>query len=426
MRFGTDGVRGPAGRAPIDVEGARRIGRAAATQGPVVWVARDTRPSGVGLAEAVLEGAAEAGAGAWDAGVLPSAGLAAAVAKMPGSVGVMVTASHNPVGDNGFKVLLAGGHKPDDAQTARLEAALAGSPRATDPGMRVDMVQGAWEAYEAAFLEAVGDVSALRGRQVVVDLAHGAAAVTGPTLLHALGLSWRLVGDGSGIINDGVGSENPEALVTAVRAQGAAAGIAVDGDADRCLLVTETGAVVPGDALTALLARHRGDSAVGVTVMSTAALPGWLPDVRIETTPVGDRHLAALIRSGSVSLGGEDSGHVLFADGLPGGDGLLTGLRALQAAFAQADTVSASVSDLVPFPRRLTKVRVADRPPLDEVQDIQTLVAEGEQALGAGGRVFLRYSGTEPVLRVLVEGPEPEMVARVSAQTTTRCAEVLG
>ncbi|MCB9666026.1 MAG: phosphoglucosamine mutase [Alphaproteobacteria bacterium] len=431
MRFGTDGIRGPAGSWPLDAAGAARVGHAAARYaraggGTTVLVGRDTRPSGPGLVDGVVRGIqAVPGVRAVDAGVVPTGGLAEAVAAQgEGAVGVMVTASHNPASDNGFKVLLEGGRKPEDDELATLEALLALEvPPAVHHGReRLDAV--------AAYVRRVGEVGLqgvdLRGRRIAVDLAHGAATAAWPALqavLAGVELVGRGLGDGR--INDGVGSEHPEGLAALVRAERCDAGLAVDGDGDRCLLVDERGEIVPGDALIGLLAAGLGVQRLAVSVMSSLALEAALPGVEVLRTPVGDRHLAEAIRTRGATLGGEESGHVLFADALVGGDGLVTGLRALGVAWRRASTLSAAVVPFAPWPRRLTKVRVAARLPLAEVGAVQAAEAVARARVGPG-RTFLRYSGTEPVLRVLVEGPDPQAVDAASTALTAACQEALG
>lgn len=425
MKFGTDGIRGRAGVAPIDAHGARAVGSAAARwawqvgRGRVL-VGRDTRPSGEELAIEVGQGVVRAGGAAWWAGVVPTAALQAALGAELADVGVMVTASHNPAEDNGFKVLGPGGRKPDDAETAHLEA-LLGEPGSGCGGSVGDAAAATWEAYGALWGRALGDTALLRGRRVVVDLAHGAAVGTRTWIERLVpGVEWAWLGAGDGVINDGCGSEHPQRLADAVRAGGFDAGLAVDGDADRCLLVDERGEVVPGDALLGVLAV--GQPRLVVTVMSSTALEAALPGVEIVRTGVGDRLVAEAMRACGAPLGGEESGHVLFADALPGGDGLLTGLRALRAAWGRADRLSAALAPFLPFPRRLTKVRAPRREIGEEVAPV---VAEAEARLGPG-RVFIRWSGTEPVLRVLVEGPEAGVVAEESERVTRACARVLG
>ncbi|MCB9681559.1 MAG: phosphoglucosamine mutase [Alphaproteobacteria bacterium] len=440
VAFGTDGIRGPSGVWPIDPDGAVRVGAAAAAwasdaaapdAGVEVWVARDTRPSGASLANAVLAGAAGQRARVVDAGVLPSGGLGAVLAARAtagvGATGVMVTASHNPAGDNGFKVLGPGGHKPDDARTAWLETRCAAPSTARGDGWHHG-ASSARETWWAAVAAAAGPWTSLAGTHLVVDLAHGAASAVASALdgLRAAGVRVDVTGAGEGTINDGVGSEHPRHLAAQVRRLGADAGIAVDGDADRCVLVDERGQVVPGDALTAVLVAGRGVRRLAVTVMSTWALEGQLPSVEVVRTPVGDRHLAALLRDGRVDLGAEESGHVLLGHpALPGGDGLATGLAALVCARTLGHPLSAVWAPFAPWPRRLTKVRVARRPPLDALPDVRAEVAAAEAGL-RGGRVLLRYSGTEPVLRVLVEGPSADDVASWSTTLTRTCQEALG
>jgi len=430
MKFGTDGIRGTALVAPIDADGARRVGRAAlrwaqANGDGHVWVARDTRPSGPLLAQAVLGAVADAGGIAHDLGVLSSPALSAVVAQEPG-VGVMITASHNPAEDNGFKMLRPDGGKPDDAMSATLEAWLAEPLAPADGGLIHNDHELGLASYERALGRAAGDLSALAGRTIALDLAHGAASVALP-LLRALTphTRWVVRGGGDGVINEGVGSQHPQGLAQLVLDENCDAGLAVDGDADRGLLVDEKGHVLPGDALLWLLAKGMGVRSLAITVMSNAAMEPSLPGVAVQRTPVGDRHVGAAMARDGVPLGGEESGHVLFGDGLPGGDGLLTGLRALQLAWQDHETLSAATRPFVPFPRKLTKVKVAAKPPLEGLHQVQALVQEEEERLG-DGRVFLRYSGTEPALRVLVEGRSAQQVAEVSERVTHAMTEWLG
>lgn len=426
IRFGTDGIRGRAGEVPCTPEIGVQVGRAAVRlarsfRGERVLIARDTRPSGPMLEAAVAAGVAGEGGDALLVGVMPTSGLACALEAGIGDVGVMLTASHNPADDNGFKVLGPGGRKLSDDENAAIETWLRATPLAVEPGEIQAGQDEAWEAYAAALLRAVPDREAFRGRRIAVDLANGAAVPVRDWLLAEIPAEWVFVGAGTGLPNDDVGSEHPAELQRTVRDEGCEAGFAVDGDGDRCRLVNEHGAVVDGDALAWLLAHGRGDRAVAVTVMSTTALEASLPGVRVVRTPVGDRHLAEAMRDREVTLGCEESGHVLFHDALPTGDGIVTGLRALALA-AAAGGVAEATSAFRPYPRRLAKVRVAARPPLETIESLQAARREGERALGDGGRVFLRYSGTEPVLRVLVEGSDGAVVERVAGEVV-RAAE---
>ncbi len=410
IRFGTDGIRGHAGQGAITAETAAAVGRSAARwaldagTGRVV-IGRDTRPSGPMLEDAVSAGVAAAGGEARIAGVLPTAAIAHALAEGLADTGVMITASHNPWPDNGFKVLLPGGRKPDDADAARLEEWIAEPSTLHATGSQLDISRTAAQAYRSALRSAAGDLSALGRRAIAVDLANGAASSMVNFLRDLVPGQTVILGADGGPTNEGVGSEHPEALCAAVVEHGCYAGIAVDGDADRCRLVDGRGEVVAGDALAWLLAYHGKVDALAVTVMSNQGLEASLPGVRLVRTPVGDRHLAAAMRADGLPLGAEESGHVLFADGLVAGDGLLTGLRALALA-ARHGPLHEVLVGYRPLPRQLAKVRVARRPPLHEVPALVAACAAGEARLGEHGRVFIRYSGTEPVLRVLVEGAE--------------------
>lgn len=421
--FGTDGIRGEAGAWPLVLPVAFAIGRAlAAREGGVgarVLVVRDTRPSGAGLVSALLAGVASAGATALDGGVAPTAALAAALGAGVAEAGVMVTASHNPAGDNGFKVFGSGGRKlAADAQRrfeAELDAVLSDPLGASGP---VGAVRSAAEPTREAWLgglrRAFGDLGPLEGRHLVLDLAHGAASPLAEALAATLPCRVSVVGGGDGPINDRVGSQHPERLGAVVRELGADAGLAVDGDADRCVLVDASGAALPGDTLAWLLARRGPISGLAVTVMSSTALEASLPGVRVVRTPVGDQHLAAAMLAEGLALGVEESGHALFDDALPAGDGFVTGIRALCAAFAQGPSLAAVCAGFTPFPRAQSKVRVgARRPAVEDLAGVQAVVAGLPATLGPHGRALVRYSGTEPYLRLLVEGPDAAAVREV-------------
>ncbi len=410
VEFGTDGIRGEAGAWPITPEVGRAVGRAAAllanaSGGRRVVIGRDPRPSGGALARAVAAGVAGVGGVALDAGMVPTAATGLAVHGGLADAGVMITASHNPQDDNGFKVLGPGGRKLDDAACAAVEAWLAEPADAQGSATPADVSAEVGDLWRRSVLRAVPDRGALHGRKVAIDLANGAGTAALPWLSDALGCALVLVGTG-GPVNGDCGSEHPGALAAAVRQQGCDGGFALDGDGDRCRVVDEQGRLVPGDAVTWLLARASGADGVAVTVMSNGALERLLPGVRVVRTPVGDRHLAKAMAAHGLPLGAEESGHVLFHDH-PAGDGLVAGLRALIAGWSGSPSLSQAFAGFVPLPRRLAKVKVGSRPPLAEVAPLQALRREAESRLGPHGRVFLRYSGTEPVLRILVEG-EPE------------------
>ncbi len=427
VRFGTDGIRGPAGVHPITPDVARRVGRAAArlAAGEPVVVGHDSRPSGEQLAAAVVAGVLEAGSEAVTAGLVPTAAVAMALHRGRGQAGVMVTASHNPAADNGFKVFGPGGHKLDGVSSARVEAWL-GEPAPVAAGAA--SVQTAAPEIGPGWLTglqaALPDLQPLRGRRIGIDLAAGGARIAADWLRRAVPAEVVLMGT-EGVVNAGIGSENIDALGDLVRSEGLDGGFAVDGDADRCRVVDEQGRAVPGDAVAWRLARSLGVTGLAVTVMSNGAIEAGLPGVLVVRTPVGDRHLRQAMDLHGLQLGAEESGHVLFAN-YPTGDGLLTGLETLAACWADAGTLSTAFAGFAPLPRQVDKVRVRDRPELATLQGVQDVRRAALEGLGPHGRIFLRYSGTEPVLRVLVEGADADAVAAAARAVCRSAAEALG
>lgn len=425
MRFGTDGIRGKAGVPPIDTAGAAAVGRAAAQTASAgrVLVARDRRPSGVELQDALVAGVVEAGGCACIAGVLPTAGASEAIARGLADVAIVLTASHNPADDNGFKLLMPGGKKPSDEDVRAFEQRLV-SGGVLPRGGSVEGVEGrAYEAYTAALASRV-DTSAFADQELVIDLANGASAVM-REWLASLGPGVSFIAAGDGVENDRCGAVYPQRLGVAVRERGARCGLAVDGDGDRCVLVDERGEPIHGDVLGWWLATCLGVEGLAATVMSTHALEAALGGSRVVRTPVGDRHLQAAMGTHGLSLGFEESGHVLFDDGLPTGCGLLTGLRALAPLLAEPRAISRQLAGFVPWPRALAKVIVSSRPPLEELEELQNAISRAEERLG-GGRTLLRYSGTEPVLRVLVEGPDERVVSDCCAELCEVAHRVVG
>jgi len=415
---------------PITAEGGVAMGRAAATlalelgEGRVL-VGRDTRPSGQALEAAVASGVVSTGGHCLLAGVLPTAGIGVGLDAGLADAGVMITASHNPAQDNGFKIIGSHGRKLDDEQIAKVEGWLADTVGDDAHFGRIHPAHGeAWETWLAAVDRIVAGRETLAGRRIAVDLAHGAAAPCARWLAENTEVDWVILGDGDGVVNDGVGSEHLEHLGRVVVEQGCVAGFAVDGDADRCRLVDGEGLPIPGDAVTWLLARSMRATEIAVTVMSNGALELALPHTRVVRTPVGDRYLREAMDRDQLCLGAEESGHVLFDDHASG-DGIVTGLRALIALLESGAAVSEVLAGFVPLPRRLTQVQVSTRPPLDQVAPIVAARAGALRDLGQGGRVFLRYSGTESIMRVLVEGRDRAMVESVSDRVTRVCGEAL-
>lgn len=441
VRFGTDGVRAVA-NSDLTPEIALAIGRAAvrAFGAPRVLIGRDTRRSGPLLEAALAAGVCAEGADAVLAGVVPTPAVAFA-AERDGVVGVVISASHNAFADNGIKLFAPGGVKLSDEQQLAVEAviaeALAAGGPATGgslPGAPTGAAVGSVladvtlsDAY-AASIEGVTEGRRLDGLRIVVDCANGAVSGIAPDVLADLGAEVLvLAADPDGVnINDGCGSTHPEALQRAVVAQSAHLGLAFDGDADRLLAVDEQGRLVDGDQILALCAtdlRDRGrltDDTVVVTVMSNLGFRQAMgrEGITVVQTAVGDRHVLAAMADGDLSLGGEQSGHLVFGDLGTTGDGLLSAVVFADLAcregvgrdgVALGDLVDAAMTKL---PQVLRNVRVTEPMP-DVAERLAADIAEVSDELGDDGRVLLRPSGTEPVVRVMAEAPTEAQAAAV-------------
>jgi phosphoglucosamine mutase len=436
--FGTDGVRGVAG---VDLTAglATAIARAAVEElaggesSPLVVLGRDTRPSGEWLQAAVVDGLTGAGADVVLLGIIPTPAVARAVADgVPGvagrpAFGVVISASHNPAVDNGIKLFGAGGMKLDEAVEAAIEACLdveVSAAASRRGAVRADL-SGDHEWYVDALLATLPHP--LTGLRVVVDCANGAAATVAESVYSRAGadvtvINTELSGER---INENCGATHLEALQAAVRASGADAGIAHDGDADRCLAVTAAGDVVDGDAILAVLALdlQRRDAlpgaAIAATVMSNLGLRKALlaHGIAVATTPVGDRHVADQMRQDGLSIGGEQSGHVVLLEHASTGDGLLTALHLLAAVAASGSSLATLAGVVQRLPQVLVNVAVADRDAALEA--MAAVIAEVERELGDDGRVLVRASGTEPLVRVMVEAPTQsqaiELAERIAA-----------
>jgi phosphoglucosamine mutase len=442
--FGTDGVRGRA-NADLTPELALSVARAAAgvladrdgTQRPVAVVGRDPRASGEMLEAAVVAGLASAGAQVLRAGVLPTPAIAHLTAHTGADLGVMISASHNPMPDNGIKLFSRGGHKLPDAVEAAIEQAVTAGetdgPRPTGAGIgRVSDLTDAGEVYVEHLLATVE--RPLSGLTLVVDCAHGAAAVCAPEVYRRAGATVHVIGgqpDGWNI-NDGIGSTHLGPLTEAVRAHGADLGIAHDGDADRCLAVTAEGDVVDGDAILAVCAlglhehgRLTGDTVVA-TVMSNLGFHHTMRDagIAVHTTAVGDRYVLEALRERGLSLGGEQSGHLVFLDHATTGDGLLTGLSLLSRMAETGSTLAELASVVRRLPQTLVNVPVRDRLAVVESDEVAAAVNTCEAELGDAGRVLLRPSGTEQLVRVMVEAPTQERADAIARRLADVVAAV--
>ncbi|MEU6699092.1 phosphoglucosamine mutase [Pseudonocardia sp. NPDC046786] len=431
--FGTDGVRGlangelltPEFAVGVCASAARTLSNGAGRR-PVAVVGRDPRASGEMLEAAVVAGLTSAGADAIRVGVLPTPGVAHLVAEAGADLGVMISASHNPMPDNGIKLFAAGGHKlPDDVED-EIERGL---------GTRADRPTGAdigrvWDAPDATTVYVDHLLSAapgsLAGLKVVVDCAHGAASVAAPEAYRQAGADViALNAEPTGLnINDGVGSTHLEPLQRAVVEHGADLGIAHDGDADRCLGVDAAGNIVDGDRIMAVLAlamRDAGELAhdtLVATVMSNLGLHLAMRDagITLDTTKVGDRYVLERLREGGYSLGGEQSGHVVLPGHATTGDGLLTALRLMSRIASTGSSLAELASVMTPLPQVLRNVVVGDRDAVAASDRVAEAVAKAEAELGDTGRVLLRPSGTELLVRVMVEAPTAEEAGAVAAR----------
>jgi phosphoglucosamine mutase len=442
--FGTDGVRGRA-NADLTPELALSVARAAAgvladrdgTQRPVAVVGRDPRASGEMLEAAVVAGLASAGAQVLRAGVLPTPAIAHLTAHTGADLGVMISASHNPMPDNGIKLFSRGGHKLPDAVEAAIEQAVtageADGPRPTGAEIgRVSDLTDAGAVYVEHLLSTLE--RPLSGLTLVVDCAHGAAAVCAPEVYRRAGATVHVIGgepDGWNI-NDGIGSTHLGPLTEAVRAHRADLGIAHDGDADRCLAVTAEGDVVDGDAILAVCAlglhehgRLTGDTVVA-TVMSNLGFHHTMRDagIAVHTTAVGDRYVLEALRAQGLSLGGEQSGHLVFLDHATTGDGLLTGLSLLSRMAETGSSLAELASVLQRLPQVLVNVPVRDRLAVVESDEVAAAVNHCEAELGDDGRVLLRPSGTEQLVRVMVEAPTQERADAIARRLADVVAAV--
>jgi phosphoglucosamine mutase len=439
--FGTDGVRGVANE-DLTAELALRLAEAAvvvltehrspAAGRPVVVVGRDTRPSGEFLEAAVVAGLASRGADVIRVGVVPTPAVAHIVAATGADLGVMLSASHNPMPDNGIKLFAAGGHKLPDQVEDAIEARLRTPPVARPTGAAVGRVRteaGLVDGYVSHLLATLPVL--LDGLRVVVDCAQGAASQLAPRVLREAGadvIALHADGDGERI-NDGSGATHLDSLRAAVVEHGADVGIAHDGDADRCLAVDADGQIVDGDqimAVCALAMAERGELAgrrVVVTVMSNLGFHHAMREAGVEVlaTPVGDRYVLAEMRRLGVALGGEQSGHVVFLEHATTGDGLLTALTLLGRVRETGQPLGELAKAMTRLPQVLVNVRGVDRGGVAASPGLAAAVAAAEAELGDDGRVLLRPSGTEPLVRVMVEAPTDAKAREVA----DRLAEVV-
>jgi phosphoglucosamine mutase len=435
--FGTDGVRGLA-NSELTPELALALSAAAAQvlaerglgHRPLAVVGRDPRASGEMLQAAVTAGLTSAGADVLQVGVLPTPAIAHLVGAYSADLGVMISASHNPMPDNGIKLFATGGHKLPDAVEDQIAARVNDTDVERPTGSRIGRVRDISEAaghYVDHLLRAAPQP--LQGIRVVVDCAHGAASVVAAQAYRRAGaevVALHAQPDGLNI-NDSCGSAHLDQLREVVLAQRAAIGIAHDGDADRCLAVDATGEVVDGDQIMAILAlamRERGElveNTLVVTVMSNLGLHLAMREhgMVVKTTPVGDRYVLEALMAGGFSLGGEQSGHVVLPKYATTGDGLLTALRLMARMVSTGRSLADLAGVLTRLPQVLVNIAVTDRTAVVATPAVTAAVARAEAELGETGRILLRPSGTEPLVRVMVEAPTESIAQTVAHRIAT-------
>ena len=433
--FGTDGVRGLANKditaelaLDLSVAAAHVLAEVGEFNGhrPVAVVGRDPRASGEFLAAATMAGLASAGVDVRDAGVLPTPAIAYLVGEQRADLGAMLSASHNPMADNGIKFFARGGHKLADGLEDAIEQRLGEQwqrPTGPDVGRITPLADGA-DRYVAHLLSVLPH--RLDGLRVVLDTAHGAASVVAPQAFAEAGAEVTVIGnEPDGInINDGFGSTHLDRLQAAVVEVGADFGLAFDGDADRCLAVDGAGTIVDGDQIMAILALRmkeqgvlRGDTLVA-TVMSNLGMIQALGSagIKVLQTSVGDRYVLESMKNGGYSLGGEQSGHVVMLDHGTTGDGTLTGLMLASRVAETGRTLTELAAVMRHFPQVLINVKDVDKSRLDACTVVADAVRSAEVELGQTGRVLLRKSGTEPVIRVMVEAEDVDQAHLIAGR----------
>jgi phosphoglucosamine mutase len=441
--FGTDGIRGIPGEYPLDDATLERVGLALGkhlreqTANPRVLIGRDTRESGPHIAECIARGLASIGTDPVSAGVLTTPGVAWLVNRDGFSAGVVISASHNPYHDNGVKLISSSGMKfPDAVETALEQVILSKNGHVS--ALKSSRLNGG-EALSHEYLEGLRAVAfpgaRFAGMKIVLDCANGAASKLAPELFRSLGatvISTNDSPDGRNI-NAGCGSLHPAQLQKLVVDKGAALGVAFDGDADRALFASASGKLVDGDGVLLVAGRYlkstgklKGDVIVGTT-MANLGLERALEQsgLRLARTAVGDRYVLEEMRRIGANLGGEQSGHILFLDDATTGDGMLTAVK-IASLVSIAGPLDRLVADLKIYPQKIMNVRVRSKPALESLPEVTRLLRQAEKTLGNSGRIVLRYSGTEPLARVMVEAERAEDVSRWTESLASALQSAIG
>ena len=446
--FGTDGIRGEAYAPPLDRLTLARVGealvKALPAEAPRILIGRDTRASGPDIETWLRSGIASGGGYATSAGVVPTPAVAFLTREEGFDSGVVISASHNPYQDNGIKIFSADGIKSSEALEDAIEKAVAsassgpdraGTTTPVDFSQRLQRLQRLESLYTDHVVSSLGNGITLSGLKIALDCANGAAYSVGPALLVSQGVDVVPLfdkPDGENI-NRGCGSTAMEPLAAAVPEHGCDLGAALDGDGDRVLLVDSKGRLIDGDAVLLVCARRlkregrlTGDGVVA-TVMSNIALEVALADdgITLIRTKVGDKFVAQEMAERNIILGGEQSGHIIFSDYASTGDGLLTLMQVLRVIALENRSLE-DLAHLEAFPQRLVNVRVRSRPDIGDVPEIQRAVEAAEKQLDGRGRVLVRYSGTEPLLRIMMEGPDEEEIASLSEDVRAIVQQSIG
>ena len=439
--FGTDGIRGTAGTFPLDAETVRRVGaaliKALPHQDAKLLIGRDTRESGVWIERELAHGARLAGATVQSIGVGPTPAVAFLTGSLDFDAGVVISASHNPYQDNGIKVFSGAGVKYGGQFEKRIEALVADPhwelSRSDAPEvLRADHLR----KYSEHARSVLPNLTKLGRVRMAVDCANGAMSTVAPALFEELGFDVTVLGaepDGQNI-NRGVGSTHPEKLAAVVAQGGYRLGVAFDGDGDRAILVDADGRVLDGDHVMLMCAKQmkaegrlRGNAVVA-TVMSNIGLEIALKALGIELirTKVGDKYVMEEMQKQDLSLGGEQSGHLIFSEHLFTGDGLITALSVLRTMAASGRELSDLANDLTTYPQVLLNVRVREQADLATIPEVAAVMKRVEEALGGNGRLLVRYSGTEPLLRVMLEGQDLDQIDKWAHQIVDAANKAIG
>lgn len=443
--FGTDGIRGVAGKFPLDEPTIERIGyslathlKAKANKAPQIVVGGDTRESGEWIESAIARGACTAGAQVLSAGVITTPGVAYLTRALGAEAGVVVSASHNPYEDNGIKIFAPSGRKVDDATEQAIERDMKADASqfppvgnascARDPGLK--------EKYMAFLRDEIGKGMKLSGKKLVMDCANGASYEIAPAIFTALGATVECINvtPNGRNINLDCGSLHPKHLQKAVVEHKADVGLAFDGDADRLLLVDEKGNLVDGDQVLFVMANYLDSRnrlagrRIVATVMSNIGLEIALTErnIKLHRTPVGDKYVLEELLSGGGTVGGEQSGHIIFPEISLAGDGIITALEMLRVIAESGRTLSELTKDFTRYPQVIVNVRVSSKPPLETIPPIQEAICELERQFAEKGRLLVRYSGTENLARVMMEGPDKDTIERKAGDLANLISQHIG